>query len=119
MPRAFSIITQNAYLLLLITMIFWAGNAVAGRFAVGEVSPLALTWLRWTLGCRGSAGSRPASSPHGLGRSLRRHWAVISCFMGASGFAIFKRSTVLGSGAYHGLELDDRPGRHADDHLLR
>lgn len=31
-------------------MVFWAGNAVASRFAVGEVSPLCLTWLRWTLG---------------------------------------------------------------------
>ncbi|HYY84305.1 MAG TPA: EamA family transporter, partial [Beijerinckiaceae bacterium] len=27
----------------------WAGNAVAGRLAVGEVSPMALTCLRWLI----------------------------------------------------------------------
>lgn len=37
----------NAYLLLVLTTLFWGGNAVAGRLAVGEVSPMALTMLRW------------------------------------------------------------------------
>ena len=37
----------NAYLLLVLTTLSWAGNAVAGRLAVGEVSPMALTMLRW------------------------------------------------------------------------
>jgi len=27
----------------------WGGNAVASRLAVGEVSPLTFTFLRWTL----------------------------------------------------------------------
>ena len=36
-----------AYLLLTITTLAWAGNAVASRLAVGEVSPMALTGLRW------------------------------------------------------------------------
>lgn len=36
-------------LLLTLTAIFWAGNAVAGRLAVGHVSPLMLTILRWTV----------------------------------------------------------------------
>lgn len=87
MPRVCSIITQNAYLLLLITMVFWAGNAVAGRFAVGEVSPLILTWLRWTLG----ATVLLALARHHLRKDwavLRRHWLYI-LFMGAAGFAIF------------------------------
>ena len=38
----------NAYLLLVLTTLSWGGNAVAGRLAVGEVSPMALTALRWT-----------------------------------------------------------------------
>jgi drug/metabolite transporter (DMT)-like permease len=38
---------SNAYVLLTLTMLSWAGNAVAGRIAVGEVSPLTLTTLRW------------------------------------------------------------------------
>ena len=79
--------TRNAYLLLLITMVFWAGNAVAGRFAVGEVSPLVLTWLRWTLG----AMVLLVLARHHLKRDwpiIRRHWLYI-LFMGATGFAIF------------------------------
>lgn len=37
----------NAYVMLVLTTASWAGNAVAGRFAVGEISPMALTGLRW------------------------------------------------------------------------
>jgi len=86
-PNAFSAITQNAYLILLITMVFWAGNAVAGRLAVGEVSPLVLTWLRWTLG----AVLLLVLARH----HLKRDWPIIRrnalyiVFMGATGFAIF------------------------------
>ena len=38
---------NNPYILLLICTACWGGNAVAARFAVGEVSPLLLTFLRW------------------------------------------------------------------------
>ena len=40
-------IFNNAYILLFICTACWGGNAVAARFAVGEVSPLLLTFLRW------------------------------------------------------------------------
>lgn len=36
-------------LLLALCMLFWAGNAVASRIAVGEISPMMLTQLRWVL----------------------------------------------------------------------
>jgi drug/metabolite transporter (DMT)-like permease len=39
----------NAMLLLVLTMVFWAGNSVVGRGAAGLVPPLTLTWLRWTF----------------------------------------------------------------------
>src|SRR5215217_9770858 len=39
----------NAYVVLTLTMLMWGGNAVAGRLAVGEVSPMALTGLRWVV----------------------------------------------------------------------
>src|SRR3954447_23482910 len=39
------------YLLLMLTMLGWAGNAVASRLAVGEISPMALTTLRWSIAC--------------------------------------------------------------------
>jgi|TARA_R110001592_G_scaffold14560_5_gene64867 drug/metabolite transporter (DMT)-like permease len=37
----------NAYILLALTTLMWGGNAVAGRLAIGEVSPMALVLLRW------------------------------------------------------------------------
>jgi drug/metabolite transporter (DMT)-like permease len=39
----------RAVLLLILAMLMWGGNAVAGRLAVGEVSPMALTCLRWVI----------------------------------------------------------------------
>ena len=41
---------KNAYVLLLLTALFWGGNAVAGKIAVGHVSPMTLTTLRWVFG---------------------------------------------------------------------
>jgi drug/metabolite transporter (DMT)-like permease len=39
----------NAYLLLILTTLFWAGNSVVARGIHEMVPPLALAWLRWTL----------------------------------------------------------------------
>lgn len=38
---------RSAYLLLALTTLFWGGNAIAGKLAVGHVSPMLLTTLRW------------------------------------------------------------------------
>ena len=38
---------NQPYLLLMMATLFWAGNAIAGKFAIGHVSPFALTFLRW------------------------------------------------------------------------
>ena len=38
---------KTAYALLLLTALFWGGNAVAGKLAVGHVSPMLLTTARW------------------------------------------------------------------------
>ena len=87
MSRPFSFFTDNAYLILIVTMIFWGGNAVAGRFAVGEVSPLLLTCLRWILG----ASVLLILARRQLSRdwpTIRRHLPYIA-FMGATGFAVF------------------------------
>ncbi|MEI5678810.1 MULTISPECIES: DMT family transporter [unclassified Mesorhizobium] len=40
---------RNAYLLLVLTALFWGANAVAGKLAVGHVSPMLLTTMRWGL----------------------------------------------------------------------
>jgi drug/metabolite transporter (DMT)-like permease len=52
-PRAWGRLTDWLYqwpgLLLTLTAVFWAGNAVAGRLAVGHVSPMMLVILRWAV----------------------------------------------------------------------
>lgn len=44
-----SFASGNAYLLLTLTMLFWAGNSVVARGVHELVPPLALAWLRWTI----------------------------------------------------------------------
>jgi drug/metabolite transporter (DMT)-like permease len=53
-------------LLLTLAAIFWAGNTVAGRLAVGEISPFMLTFLRWVLVL---AALWPV-----YGSEIRAHW---------------------------------------------
>lgn len=102
MSRAFTVFTQNAYLLLLTTMVFWAGNAVAGRMAVGDVSPLTLTWLRWTLGAI-VLGLAARSHLIRDWPAIVRHWPYI-VFMGATGFAVF--NALLYSALVHTTALN-------------
>jgi drug/metabolite transporter (DMT)-like permease len=40
---------RTAYLILLVTMLMWAGNVIAGKLAVGHVSPMFLAMARWGL----------------------------------------------------------------------
>lgn len=78
---------RAAYALLLTTALFWAGNAIAGKLAVGHISPLLLTTLRWTLAV---AILLPLAW-----KKLVEDWPVIRANMGllfalgAIGFAIF------------------------------
>ena len=80
--------------MLVLTMAFWGGNAVAGKFAVGEISPFVLTFLRWTLAALIVISF---AWPH-----LRRDWPTIKASfpylggMGAMGFAVFAGLLYLG-----------------------
>lgn len=49
-PESFVLIIR-AYLFLVITALSWGGNAVAGKMAVGHISPMLLTSLRWAIAC--------------------------------------------------------------------
>src|SRR3954468_13193490 len=66
MHRILDWLSGRPYLLLTLTMLMWGGNAVAGRLAVGEVSPMALTGLRWVV-----PPLEPGSNT-GSGRRTRR-----------------------------------------------
>src|SRR5688500_5350945 len=78
---------RAAYLILLLAAAFWGGDAVAGKLAVGHVSPMLLTALRWG----GAAIVLLAfAGPH-----LAADWPVIRkhllflAVLGAAGFTAF------------------------------
>jgi drug/metabolite transporter (DMT)-like permease len=77
----------SAYLLLIATTTMWGANAVAGKLAVGQVSPMALTALRWIVACAILAvvGRRQLIEDWPV---LRRNWPLIVA-MGALGYTAF------------------------------
>ena len=76
-----------AYLLLTLTALCWGANAIFGRLAVGDVSPMVLTMLRWLL-------ALALLAPLAQGQ-VRRDWPVLRrrlpflATMGALGFTGF------------------------------
>jgi len=56
-------------LLLGLAALFWAGNTVAARLAIDEITPFTLTALRWVMV---AAALWPV-----YGREVRRHWPQI------------------------------------------
>jgi len=47
--RILNCLYGQPYLLLFIATLFWAGNAIGGKLAVGHISPFFLTSLRWLI----------------------------------------------------------------------
>jgi len=76
-----------AYLMLAMTALCWGGNAVFGRLAVGEISPMVLVSLRWL----GALSLMLVFANNYIRRDwelLRANWMFLSA-MGALGFAVF------------------------------
>ncbi len=75
--RTFAWLLQKPYALLVIATLFWASNAIAGKLAVGEITPAMLVFLRWI--CAGAI-------LYGLGaRHFHRDFPVIRAHMGLLG----------------------------------
>lgn len=78
---------RTAYAILTLTTLFWGGNVVAGKLAVGHIEPNALMILRWT-------GAFLVVLPFAIA-PVRRDWPVLRhrwwlfLFYGAVGFATF------------------------------
>ncbi|MBX3597514.1 MAG: DMT family transporter [Rhizobiaceae bacterium] len=78
---------RSAYLLLVLTTLFWGGNAIAGKLAIGHISPMALTTGRWALsflvllafGWSYLKADWPV---------IRKHWLLLFA-LGISGFTLF------------------------------
>jgi len=74
----------SAWIMLMLTALFWAGNVVASRNAVGELSPMVLVTIRWgtvTLVMLTFAW-KPLVAEWPL---IRKNWVMIS-LMGIFGF---------------------------------
>ncbi|MEM7358318.1 MAG: DMT family transporter [Pseudomonadota bacterium] len=91
--NAFRWFYQQPYLLLFLATLIWAGNAVAGKIAVGHISPFLLTTLRWLLAV---AIVLPLAA-----RYLQRDWKEIEphlvflFLLGSTGFALFNNLMYL------------------------
>ncbi|CDZ57523.1 DMT family transporter [Neorhizobium galegae] len=78
---------KKAYLSLIIATLAWGGNAVAGKLAVGHVSPMMLTFWRWFLAV---AIIFAISMPQ-----LIKDWPVVRknlpilLFLGVVGYVVF------------------------------
>ena len=76
-----------AYLLLVLTALMWGCNAIFGKLAVGEISPMALVSLRWLLSLMFLLSV--------AGPQLKRDWPLLRarlpflCLMGVLGFTGF------------------------------
>ena len=83
----FQSLLSQPYLILTLTTLFWGGNVVAGKAAVGHIDPYSLITLRWL-------GAFLAILPFAL-RPLRRDLPMIRekwwlyLFYGAVGFTTF------------------------------
>ena len=78
---------DRPYLLMILTTLAWAGNAVASRLAVGEISPMMLTAGRWAL----VLGLVAVVARRAVLRNLdvlRAQWRA-AALMGATGFTAF------------------------------
>ncbi|MDX3807853.1 DMT family transporter [Bosea thiooxidans] len=81
---------NNAYLLMILTTLIWACNAVASRLAVGNITPMALTSFRWIGVC--------LIMHFLLRRQIAEHWPQIKAhwrFLAALGIVGFTAFNTL------------------------
>ena len=84
-------IANQPYLLLSITAMCWAGNAIVGRLAAGHIAPVTLSFLRWSLAF---LIILPFAWKH-----LARDWAAIRSRLG-----IMIVLSITGIGAFNTLQ---------------
>jgi drug/metabolite transporter (DMT)-like permease len=86
-------LSNQPYLLVFLATLFWAGNAIAGKIAVGHISPFVLTSLRWLVALM-------LVTPFAV-RYIKDDWKVIRgkliflFALGAVGFTVFNNMMYL------------------------
>ena len=94
---------NSPILLMTVTALIWAGDAVVSRFAVGEIAPMTLTCGRWAvaLGPILFAARKTLSADLA---TLRGHWLYVSA-MGALGFTAFNALFYVAAGRTGAINL--------------
>jgi drug/metabolite transporter (DMT)-like permease len=90
----FAFLTDNAYLLLALTSLFWSGNHIVGRAVAGHAPPFGISIARWLFA---ALILWPLARPH-LARDwplIKRDWRII-LFLGLTGGAVFSALQYLG-----------------------
>ena len=77
----------TAYILLVLTTLMWGGNSIAGKMAVGHVSPMILVFFRWLFAflILLPIGWKPLQRDWPI---VRRHLPKLAA-LGACGFTLF------------------------------
>lgn len=99
----FGALMRQPYLILVLTQLFWGGNIVAGKLAVGNIDPYALMIVRWI-------GAFVLILPFAI-RPLRTSWPTIRAnsglylFYGAIGYASFNVTTYVAAHFTSGVNI--------------
>jgi len=80
-------VNSRAYFYLCITALFWGGNSVAGKMAVGHVSPMMLTTLRWVFALAIILALMTPQIRRDWDK-IKQHWLQLLAY-GAIGFTTF------------------------------
>lgn len=86
----------SGYFFLVAATLFWAGNYVLGKFAVSEMPPLSLVYLRWLLAALPLAAAARFAERPSL-RDLAANWLLLSVLslLGMAGYTFLLYSALL------------------------
>jgi drug/metabolite transporter (DMT)-like permease len=85
--RAMARVWNNPLLMLAGTALIWAGHSVVGKLAVGEIGPMTLTFLRWSLAL-GPIWFAARKTLRADLAVMRRRWLYVAS-LGALGYTAF------------------------------
>ena len=90
---------NKPYVLLSLTPLFWAGNAVLGRAVAGDIPPITLSFIRWAVAF---LIVLPFAWPH-----LVRDWAAIRTRLGTMVLLSFTGISIFNVMQYWALEYTE------------
>jgi drug/metabolite transporter (DMT)-like permease len=103
LPAIFRKLGANPYLLLILTTLMWSANGIAGRLAIGEISPMVIVSLRWLL-----ASTLLFAFAH---KQIAQDWQVLKhhlwlvAFGGVFGFTAFNALFYLAAHHTSGVNM--------------